>query len=78
MTSRVVKSRSISRDGRSLRVNWYLQANGLWFIGITVTNGKNMPVVTHGANMTDDSADKFAAFHEAAFFSGLEHERDAW
>lgn len=72
------KSRTIVKNGRSFRASWYLQANGLWFIGITVTDGKNTPVVTHGANMTDDSADKFTAFHEAVFFSGIDHERGEW
>lgn len=75
--SRAVKSKLLNKDGRSFKANWYLQANGLFFVGITVTNGKNT-VCTHGANLTESAADMFVAVQSDLFFAGIEHERDAW
>lgn len=77
MSSRVVKSTILHKDGRSFKAHWYLQANGLLFVGVTVTNGKNL-VSTHGANLTDSAADMFVAVQSDLFFAGIEHERDAW
>ncbi len=75
--SRAFKSKLLNKDGRSFKANWYLQANGLLFVGVTVTNGKNL-VSTHGANLTDSAADMFVAVQSDLFFAGIEHERDKW
>ena len=77
MSSRVVKSTILHKDGRSFKANWYLQANGLFFVGVTVTSGKNL-VCTNGANLTDSAADMFVAAQSDLFYAGIEHERDAW
>lgn len=76
MPSDAIKSRSLVRDGRSFRASWYVQSNGLFFVGVTVTNGKNTPVTCHLAHATEDSAEKFVEFQMRAFLCGIDTERE--
>lgn len=74
MTS-VVKSRSLVRDGRSFRACWYVQRGGLFFVGVTITNGKNT-TTTHLAHASADSADNFVNQQMDLFIRGIETQRE--